>query len=176
MTGPYIPNYSDHQKQYMATKLTPITFILSGVAHTHQMQQQTTQKPKGNMKFQIHNMKDYKLRTQLTKKLTPYLEPGTTGEGQLQKKLLKECMTTSKLMNLYQQIQTATPLQRKRKHSQHSKTPKKKTKKSKHVSRVSAKKVHAHHKKHQPTSSSSSNSSTIQTIFNYSNYFNIQIL
>ncbi len=64
---------------------------------------------------QVTCQKDYKLKTQINKNLLPFLKPGTTEGETLKKKLLKECMTTSQLMTLYQQIQAVAPHQRKRK-------------------------------------------------------------
>ncbi len=114
------------QKTVHGNVIIIITFTLSGVAQTNQMPLQQIPPKKVHILNQVTCQKDYKLKTQTSKNLLPYLKHGTTEEAALKKKLLKECMTTSQLMTLYQQIQAAAPRQRKRKLSHVSKTPKKK--------------------------------------------------
>ncbi len=156
-SGPYVPKYSQ-QKTAHGNLTCSILFILSGVDPNKQTLQSQIQHCKEPMKYPIHSNKQYKLGTQgKLKQLASYTH-GTSGKDTLQHQLLKECQTTSRLIQLSNQIQRSF-LPREEEQGRSSRHHGKSKKKSKHVSRNSSKKVPSK-RKQRKTSTSSSSSST----------------
>ena len=89
----------------MGTKMLTILLILSGEDHKSMIQQLMIQKNKDLTPQPIYSKQQYKSATLKNKRQKQCFTSGTLGEDKLKSQLLKECMKTSHLQQMAQQLQ-----------------------------------------------------------------------
>ncbi len=141
--------------------MVDMIFFLSGEDPSYQMKMLQIPHSKLSMTLPIQSKRQYKSLIQKNRKQPISCTAGTTEGDTLQKELLKEYLKTKKLIQISNQMQTAsTSLCQERKRKRHSKHTNKRQKKSRTLSSVSAKKIPSKKSnKHQTSSSSYSSSS-----------------
>ncbi len=101
----FVPKYSESIESNWELKYDYNFCFKWGGPQVSENQYKTQQK-QDTMMCPINSKKLYKLRTQKNKKLNPFYMPGTSEGAMLQTQLLKECMTTSDLIQMTNLLQT----------------------------------------------------------------------